>query len=155
MQAYNTKKSDGTGREVLRECHRLLFDGVRFLVHVDLVPLEDVTVATWYGLQCTTLSPWRGTGHYIGGTNRAMFDASAATDCGDKSAAGLVLQSGGNVLEMRVDPAVDLGDRRFYAGTQGIFTKTYDKAYFYIIQNTDLLKDSVYTLEGSYRFYSE
>ena len=65
VQAYNTKKSDGTGREVLRECHRLLFDGVRFLVHVDLVPLEDVTVATWYGFQCTTLSPWRGTGHYI------------------------------------------------------------------------------------------
>ena len=84
-----------------------------------------------------------------------MFDASAATDCGDKSAVGLVLQSGGNVLEMRVDPAVDLGDRRFYAGTQGIFTRTYDKAYFSVIQNTDLSEDAVYTLEGSYRFYSE
>ena len=155
VQAYNTKKSDGMGREVLCECHRLLFDGVRFHTHVDLIPLEDVTVATWYGFQCTTLSPWRGTGRYIGGTNRALFDASTATDCGDRTATALVLQSGGHVLEMRIDPTVDLGDRRFYTGTQGIFTRTYDKAYFSVIQNTDLVEDAVYTLEGSYRFYSE
>ena len=56
---------------------------------------------------------------------------------------------------MRIDPTVDLGDRRFYTGTQGIFTRAYDKAYFSVIQNTDLSEDAVYTLEGSYRFYSE
>lgn len=32
VQAYNTKKADGTGREVLCERHRMLFDGVRFWV---------------------------------------------------------------------------------------------------------------------------
>lgn len=155
IQAYNTKKTDGTGREVMKEYHRMLFDGLRFRSHVDLIPLEDITVATWYGFQCATSHLWRGTGHYVGGTNRSYFDAATATDCANKTATALILEHDGNILEMSVDPAIDMGDRRFYAGTQGIFTKTYDKAYFYIIQNTELSQNCVYTLEGGYRFYSE
>ena len=155
MQAYNTKKEDGTGREVLCERHRMLFDGVRFLSRTELVPLEAVTVSTWYGLQCATSHLWEGTAHYIGGENRALFDVTTATDCGNKSATALVIEKDANVLEMSIDPAVDLGDRRYYAGTQGIFTRTYSKAYMYMIQGTELAADSVYTLEGSYRFYSK
>lgn len=139
----------------MKEYHRMLFDGLRFRSHVDLIPLEDVTVATWYGFQCATSHLWRGTGHYVGGTNRSYFDAATATDCANKTATALILEHDGNILEMSVDPAIDMGDRRFYAGTQGIFTKTYDKAYFYIIQNTELSQNCVYTLEGGYRFYSE
>lgn len=155
VQAYNTKKEDGTGREVLCERHRMLFDGVRFHSRVELIPLEDVTVATWYGLQCATSHLWEGTAHYIGGENRARFDVTTATDCGNKTATSLVIEKDANVLEMSVNPAVDLGDRRLYNGTQGIFTKTYSKAYLYIIGGAELAADSVYTLEGSYRFYSK
>ncbi|MBS6446936.1 MAG: hypothetical protein KH382_05010 [Clostridiales bacterium] len=155
VQAYNTKKADGTGREVLCERHRMLFDGVRFWVRTELIPLEAVTVSAWYGLQCATSHLWQGTAHYIGGENRARFDVTTATECGNKNATALVIEKDANVLEMSVDPAVDLGDRRYYAGTQGIFTTTYSKAYMYIIQGATLAANSVYTLEGSYRFSSK
>lgn len=154
VQAYNTKKEDGSGREVLKERHRLLFDGIRFSSEIELIPLEDVAVATWYGLQCATSHLWQGTAHYVGGENRTLFDVATSTNCGNKTATALVIEKDGNVLEMAIDPAVDLGDRRFYSGTEGIFTRTYSKAYMNIIQGAELAANSVYTLRGSYRFYS-
>ena len=154
VQAYNTKKADGTGREVMCERHRMLFDGVRFHSVVELMPLENVTVATWYGLQCATSHLWQGTAHYVGGELRGRFDVSTATSCGNKTATALVIEKDGGVLEMAIDPTVDIGDRRFYNGSEGIFTRPYSKAYMNVIAGTELAADSVYTLRGSYRFYS-
>ena len=153
VQAYNTKKADGTGREVLLEKHRMFFDGERFRCEIELVPLEDVTVLRWYGLQCPTSHIWRGQAHYVGGVNRAYFDVATATSSGDKTATALILENEGNVLEMGIDPTVDIGDRRFYTGTEGIFTRTYNKAYMNIIAGADLLANCVYTLKGYYRFH--
>ncbi len=153
VQAYNTKKSDGTGREVLKEIHRMFFDGVRFTCEIELVPFEDVTVLRWYGLQCPTSHIWRGQAHYVGGTNRAYFDVATATSSGDKTATALILENEGNVLEMGIDPTVDIGDRRYYSGTEGIFTRTYNKAYMNIISGAELEAGAVYTLKGYYRFH--
>ncbi len=155
VQAYNTKKTDGTGREVMEERHRMLFDGVRFRTHIELRPIENVTVETWYGMQCATFGLWNGNAHYVGGANRALIDVTTATSCGNKAATALIIEKDHDVLEMAIDPTVDLGDRRFYSGTDGFFTRTYQKAYMSVISNTDLNADEVYTLEGSYRFYSE
>lgn len=152
VQATNTKKEDGTGREVLMENHVLSFDGVEWDTYVELIPLEDVTMATWYGLQATGTSGIYKNIRYIGATNRGLFDGSIARSvCGDKTATKVVCYGDAHKIEIEVDPTYDLGDRRYYNGTEGIFCEKYGKVYFNIIANNRLEKDCMYCVRGKYK----
>lgn len=51
IQGNNTKKSDGSGREILKEHHVVRFDGYRFYVENYITALEDIYIYTYYGLQ--------------------------------------------------------------------------------------------------------
>lgn len=53
IQGNNTKKADGTGREILKEHHTVRFDGDRFYVENDITALEELYIYTYYGLQMT------------------------------------------------------------------------------------------------------
>ena len=117
--------------------------------------MEDLSVICWYGFQCVTTDIWSGTVHYIGGTNRGCYPTTEFSTCGNKTATGLVLEKDGNVLEMKIDPSVDIGDRSFYNGTDALFTESYGKAYMNVIAGGQLSANSVYTLSGSYRFCSK
>ncbi len=154
VQAYNTKKENGSGREVLEERHHITFDGERFRSEVELIPTEDISVICWYGFQCITTDIWAGTVRYIGGANRERYDTTVFSTCANKTATGLVLEKDGHVLEMKLDPTVDIGDRSLYSGTDAVFTESYGKAYMNVIAGGQLTANSVYTLSGSYRFYS-
>ena len=153
VQATNTKKEDGTGREVLIENHTLSFDGVEWHTCVEVIPLEDIIMATWYGLQATGTSELYKSIRYVGATNRNLYDGSTQrSNCGDNKATKVICCGDEHKLEIELDPTHDLGDRKYYSGTEGIFCETYGKVYFNIIAGKQLTKDSLYSLRGKYRF---
>ena len=152
VQATNTKKADGTGREVLQEKHRLIFDGVRFEAYVDLIPLEDLTINTWYGYQWFT-NVYNYV-RYIGATNRGEYDASNVnSSSGDDDSCHVIsYDSSGNCLTLDLDADYDLGDHKYYNSNKSMFTLTYGKGYCNIIENTDVYQDDMYSLHGWYTF---
>ena len=151
VQGYNTKRSDGTGREILQENHRLIFDGIKFESYVDLIPLEDINIQTWYGFQWVT-TPYSYI-QYIGGTNRAIYDISTATNSGNATCCHSRSYNNNHELQIDIDANYDLGDHKFYSeGNEGMFTTTYGKAYCKILSYDDLNKDAIYSLHGTYTF---
>ncbi len=152
VQAYNTRKSDGTGREVLEEQHRMTFDGVSFEEFIRLIPLENVTMKKWYGLQWFT-APYKNT-IYIGGANRTINDTTSAwTYSGDKTCCHVIGYGTEHEIAVDVDADYDLGDHKYFDGADAIFTVAAGKGYFNIIKNTQMGQDLVYSLHGSYKFY--
>lgn len=169
VQANNTVKEDGSGREVLTEKHTLTFNGYEWDSHVELIPLEDVRVTTWYGLQCSLNSEklshnpsgtmYSGTYKFIGGANRQAIDLTVSdipiNNSGDNSTIGMMSEKDGHAVSMIIDPTYDLGKRTMYTGTRGVFfNKTTKKTYFYIIDGQLLSANCSYFLRGKYRFYS-
>ena len=152
VQAVNTFKADGTGREVLQENHRLIFDGIEWRTEVEVIPLEDVTMVTWYGLQIFGINSIYPNIIYVGGENRAINNATNVTNCGNNTATKVIVCGDKHRCEVEVDPTYDIGNRSMYEGTQGIFSSTYGKVYFYIIRNKTLTANSLYALRGTYRF---
>lgn len=155
VQAYDTTKADGSGREVLIEKHHLYFDGVQWKSQVDIVPLEDVTVEKWYGFQWFGATSIYKNIRYIGGTSREFKDASAATTTsGNGTATQMTSYGTTHNLEMWLDTSFDLGDMSFFdeAETHSIFTTDYGKGYFWIIKNKSLSKDNYYSAIGYYKF---
>ena len=56
VQANNTKKADGSGREVLKEHWTIVADSSGFKCHNEITALEPITISRYYGLQTYTLS---------------------------------------------------------------------------------------------------
>lgn len=157
IQATNTKKVDGTGREVLRENHRLTFDGVRWESHVEVIPLENVSVTTWYGLQ-GVISPFN-TVRFVGDVNRTPFAiANGSCESGGISVHEIICSNDDDTMIIGVDNNYDLGDRHYAnKSTKGMFTGGI-KCYCSIISagSTDntptLVANGLYCLRGYYRF---
>lgn len=55
IQGFNTKKKDGSGREIIQQKVKMTFNEGRADVHIKMTPLEKVRIHTYYGLQ-TALS---------------------------------------------------------------------------------------------------
>ena len=151
IQAWNTVKTDGTGREVIKERHSMAFDGVEWTETIELIPLEDIKVGVWYGLQMYGLSTVYDSIRYIGAANRGINDASTHSNSGDNTASKVVGYGKEHMFEMEIDPSFDLGKRTMYSGTSGIFVSNM-KCYFYIIQNHEMNAGDLYSLKGTYRF---
>lgn len=153
VQAANTKKANGTGREVLIENHELVFDGFEWVSYVELIPLEDVNMLNWYGLQGVGTNTIYQNIKYIGGDNRAIYNgASQSSKCGNAKATKVVCYGSEHKMEIEVDATLDLGNRQYYIGDSGIFAEQYGKVYFNIISNKMLAKECVYSLRGKYKF---
>ena len=155
VQGYNTTKADGSGREILREEHRLVFDGREFKSYVELVPLEDVSCELWYGLQIFN-SPYNKV-RYVDGTNRVLYDFATNSKSGDSETSLMRLYNDdGDRAEIEIDTTFDLGKRDYHYGSDSMFSTTYGKCYCSIINEaTTLYADCTYSLRGIYRFYKE
>jgi hypothetical protein len=152
VQATNTKKVDGSGREVLQENHVLTFDGFEWVSHVELVPLEAISVSRWYGLQAAGVELLYKNVRYVGATNREVYDTTSGnSSCGDNKATKVICEGTQHRLEIEIDPVYDLGDRSFYSGTDGLFTSN-GKVYFFIISGKSLSAQNSYYMRGKYRF---
>ena len=158
VQASNTQKADGTGREVLRECHTLTYKNGVFRSHVELIPMEDITVNLWYGFQLLYQSGENKSMYYIGSTNRAENNYSIESESGDNcsSLMRLVNNDSNFVQELYVDVTSDLG-KRFMCHdnlTKSMFGADYGKAYCTIVNNDGaMVAGCRYVLDGEYRMY--
>lgn len=147
IQGWNTIKNDGSCREVIQENHRMVFDGSEWNETVELIPLEDVQVTSWYGLQYFGQATIYPNTRFVGCTNRGLNAANS----GDNKVTKVIGYGDKHRIEMEIDPSYDLGDRSMYAGVSGAYTAS-GKAYFYIINNQKLLGGNMYGLKGTYRF---
>jgi hypothetical protein len=152
VQGYNTSKADGSGREILQENHTLSFVNGKFESFIELIPLEDLIMSTYYGLQGCTNIAWK-TIRYLGGTNRAAY--TGVSESGDLTTYCVDCYDDAHKMRIEIDPILDLGRRTddFASGTRGAFHTDYDKCYFTIINKpVSMAANSMYCLRGSYMF---
>lgn len=150
VQAYNTRKADGTGREVLEEKHLFRFDGYEWMSEIEFTPLEDVYMETYYGFQCAVT--YYPTIHMIGADYRLPFLYSDPHSSGNSTPNMYVGESDYDKFEMEVDRSYDLGKGDFYNGTEGFRTYSGGKGYSYLVLNQNMYKDYSYGARGYYRF---
>ena len=148
VQGYNTRKADGTGREILQERHRLIFDGIEWTETIELEPLETVFMERWYGLQFV-YTPNYPNYHYIGAADRTLH-TNEESDCGGKDADGIVAYGDEHKIEMTIDTSVDLGKRTLSGNIGALCSNA--KAYMFIIDYKQMEAGEVYRLCGGYKF---
>ena len=152
VQGYNTTKADGNGREILKENHTLTFVNGKFEAFVELIPLEDVTLKTYYGLQGIMTAAYSKI-RYWGGTNRA--EHTGVSESGDLTTYCMECYSDRHKMHMEIDPLLDLGKRSdaFANGTKGAFSTEYGKCYFSIVNKAVTMSaNNAYYLRGSWEF---
>ena len=154
VQANNTTKADGNGREVLEERYTLTFDGLRWNVKNEIEPLEDVSVDVYYGLQAQ-IGIWSNRIRFEGATNRAWItDVRSYANSQSMTTSAINLNgANGDCLEIGMDKRVDLGSLNFTNSTFDSFL-TNSKVYWNLIRGEQaLVANNVYAFEGYYRFY--
>lgn len=153
VQGNNTKKADGTGREILQENHTLHCDGRKWIATVELIPLEDITMLRWYGFQYPHNGDATAEINYVGAVNRATYAGNVDSNSGDKTASEIRVKKSNLDVAFGVDPVYDCGARQFYNGTTGAFNVgASKKAYFWIIGNKAMSTGDRYYLKGYYEF---
>ena len=156
IQGFNTTKSDGTGREILREHITMIFDGFTWKSETTIYPLEAIKVQTWYGLQLFTAN--YDYVAYINGADGLIYEQSENSESGNAITNAMRFFNLEDTAIVEFDTMYDLGTRRFAsATTKGFFARgSYGKAYGTIIgTNTELVHGGVYSMRGSYTFKHE
>ena len=155
VQGYNTTKSDGSGREILQENHTMIFDGKTFHTHVELIPLEDIIMKTWYAFQGTLTAPTYNNVKFIGGSNRGIYSIGngEAPTCGNGKACEMIFTGPEYGLKMSFDITYDMGAYEDYKKPFA-FVADYGKAYFNTTNDpTPLYANCVYCIRGTYEFF--
>lgn len=146
VQAYNTKKVDGSGREVLKEEHVLVFEAGVFTSTCTITALEDIVVETYYGMAFSahaTVFPNivysdNGKAVYTGASNSGKKDTKAIVGYGDMYK-----------ILMQMDDGYGIGDFRLYDGDRSAFAST-SKAYFTIVSNQPIAGDTAISFRGTW-----
>ena len=149
VQAFNTVKNDGTGREVLTETYELTFDGTEFSVYTIIEPLELVELQRWYGYQMHIPSyPYI---IYTGCPNSEEHLKEYNPTSGNANPNMMTMFDENNKAELEINRPFDLGRADAYEGTSGMFVSA-EKAYCYIIYNQLMAAYYKRSLKGWYRF---
>ena len=109
IQAYNTSKADGTGREVLQENHTLKFINGKFEANVELIALEPILMSRYYGLQ-SVLNSYPKIRFINGGSRKEFLVANNVSSSGITTSA-IECYSDNHKLTIEIDPTLDLGKR--------------------------------------------
>lgn len=167
IQGYNTKREDGSGREILKETVAYEIVGGRVRVHTEIEALEDVTFYRYYGLQ-TVNTAWNDQVVYAAGNHiAAASPGKSYSDSGKLSVNPDVdkyVLTSGESKQIRHHLLVWL-DRKYGIGTMehvaaqrpAAFTQEYGKTYFLQIADTSpvLSKGKTYSWRGGYHFFSK
>lgn len=158
VQANNTKMPDGSGRAVLQEDYRMVFDGDTFHVSNDITLLEECKIKTYYGLQLP--NPWATDGiKYVDAANTKWNPVNTSNNCGDKTCSSFICKRGRYNCQVSIDPNVGLGSREYLYGNDkyAAFNESYAKAYFHLFRDVpnSFLAGETFHFEGSYRYFYE
>ena len=157
VQGYNTSKLDGSGREILQENHTLTYDGVYWKSHTEVIPLEDITMDTWYAFQCKFATMYNGNAKFVGGSNRSSINNidGYAADCGDGRGYRMEFTKDIHGVSMEIDPLYDMGGYEDH-GIPFSMAKAYGKAYFNLVNSTTkfpMKQGNSYSVRGSWKFF--
>jgi hypothetical protein len=161
VQATNTKKADGTGREVLRETYKMTYNGIKWEVEHEIEPLEDILCILFYGLEFQT-GRWNGGIFYHTCPNKKWnVNQALASDSGDATTktcnrATVKDPTNTHFVDIEVDTKFGIGNREFVTNTTApnCFESEYGKFYWNLIKDKTLTANSILTSKGSYKFYS-
>lgn len=157
VQGWNTKKSDGTGREILMESPSWRFrPSDRIETENRIEALEDIRIGLYYGLQMA--AAWLGGGVLLPSARRSVIAMSEFTPSGlGTRFAGYnvtVLGTGINIT-MGYDPFVDIGDGNAITSDEIKLTRIHtstSKCYVYMVHNYDLDNYEIMRYAGYYQF---
>ncbi|WP_430108744.1 hypothetical protein [Paenibacillus sp. B1-33] len=166
IQGFNTKEQDGSGREILQETVTYEVEGGKVQVHLDILPLEEITIYRYYGLQSVN-GAWNNEVRYYAGTTEVARSAgSKYSDSGTKSqhpdvdiylVSSAVQDGSQHQLLVTLDRNYGFGQLHYLAEDQPIvFTQDYGKSYFLQVYNKSavLKKGGTASWQGSYHFFS-
>ena len=132
VQASNTEKSDGSGREVIEQHFRLLIDK-DFIIQVcgEITALEDVHYQLYFGVSLLHTMPENV--FFVGSRiNRSGQSISTVNHSGDKFCTSIKQIGENDTLEMGIDTTVDLGTQ--YANLEkNSFIMSSSKSYAVLI----------------------
>ena len=162
VQAHN-RTAANMDAYLLVEHHTMRFDGVTWHVETDIEFKLDALWRTHYGMQCV-YGPWNSTISYDSGAAKDISGGNASTSSGSMLTEYMLLNEGGDYLEMYLDNSYGIGDRRYVASGNGAFTAAYGsaengKAYFTLASTTtngwEVEAGTVASYRGHYRFYNK
>ena len=110
LQASNTEKSDGTGREVCEQTFRIIFrEGFKCIVEGSIKALEQIHIATFYGVSAMLMAgkPFRWIG--CRANRQPQTPKTEANRCGDKFCNGIEQVGDTDTFVMGIDSTYDLG----------------------------------------------
>ena len=141
IQASNTEKQDGTGREVVEEKITVLFNSTgRCIVKGEITALEDVEYKTYYGLQM--YNQIDGSIYYVGSrANRGANPKNSNNRSNDKYCNGVILKGLNDTFEMGINSNIDIGTQYANDKTFSALTTTSAKTYMNLVNkesNTNL-----------------
>ena len=134
---YNTWKSDGTGRKILKEQIRIAMgESARMDCEIIHTAEEDIQRMRYYGLQAVLDSYTTGI-QYLGGTNRALNTLAESSNSGNNTCRnGRMISPAGDILLTHIDD-VDLGSFAYNSASDGscFATASAKKSYYALISN--------------------
>ena len=151
VQATNTKKSNGTGRYVIRENQIMTFDVIKnWESTFEILVYEPLTFEKYCGFQSvsgTTYSNIR----YIGGANRYLYTYNQTSNSGDNAVNAIKAYGTKDQIEIELDTGYDTGNRRFYSGVNGAFNEN-NKLAFTVMESVSAPNGSMYCGRAVYKF---
>lgn len=156
IQAYNTIKEDGSGREVLEEVYTIRCNELgKFNVENIIRALEPLKIHNYMGLQCTNYG-WSEKMLYLSDNNRKWLPvANQKHDSGGNTCDKVILVDGQHQLTMGIDRTTGLAMDK--AITPACYTESYGKTYFSLVtwqRYVELDTDEIISYNGFYKFES-
>lgn len=155
VQATNTKKSDGSGRVVLKENYHIHFDGDKFEVENDITAMEEIDIVRYYGLQIAQgVSGYAYKISYVGSHNNIVSD-NGNSNSADNNCSEIYIRRTDLPVECRFG-LYPIGLGKFYCNNaHSAFDTDYGKSYFYLI-NPDtgchMVTGQQVNFKGYYKF---
>lgn len=155
IQATNTKRFDGSGREVLTENISIWFDGETWTVENTLTALEDIVIERYYGLQFPAKGIFNtvqyGDEHSDSYVHSLSFESVSDSSCDTAVFYGDIFN-----LKMNMDFSLMSEKVNFANKDYTVFTTDYGKTYFNLINSDnpiELKAGETLKIAGSYKFF--
>ena len=157
VQAWNTKKEDGTGRAVLKENPTWIFDNYNTIEVSNFIEaLEDINIYLYYGIQMQ--GQWMNQGIFIPSASREIVDMSRFTNDDLKtqwSGYEITGFDSNLIIKMGFDPLIDLGTGSAITNATILEKRLHgspSKLYITMISDYDFDEDCNATYKGYYKF---
>lgn len=150
VQANNTKKQDGSGREVLQEEMYYIFKNGRMYVSNIITALEEINLSRWYGMQIYGFSASNETSQYSYFGKKVYKNQPRADYPENDTPHAIVGIKDGAVVTMHMDNA-GVGDKHLHDYPGALISG--NKAYYRPVYGTvHMDQDDALFLSGYYSF---